>query len=72
VKVVTIRCDRCGETIDVGRALVAIVAGPTPPTWPTDPETGRPACPDALTGWLRDTVTPGNLPAARCKGAANE
>jgi hypothetical protein len=60
VKLVTIYCDRCGGEADAGRTLVVIHAGPTPPTWPTDPENGRPTldlygpCLDGSSVRLRD------------------
>jgi hypothetical protein len=65
MRAVVYTCDRCGTTIDTGRALVVIGAGPMPPGWPANPENGRPTldlCPEcmyALTVWLR------NRPAAR-------
>jgi hypothetical protein len=61
MKAVAIRCDRCGAEIDAGRALSAVQAGATPPAWPMDPHTGRPAldlcsaCLDGLDLWLRRT-----------------
>ena len=53
------RCDRCGRLIESGRAVVALEAGPRPPSWPTRLASGRPAidlcgpCLDELTSWLR-------------------
>jgi hypothetical protein len=58
MRTTTYTCDRCGVTIDDGRALVVIQAGPIPPAWSTDPETGRPGvdlcstCLDSLASWL--------------------
>jgi hypothetical protein len=63
-------CDRCGETIEAGRALVVVQAGNAPPSWPTDPESGRPSadlCPGCLadlTGWLATPRPSG--PSAPC------
>jgi hypothetical protein len=56
---ITYACDRCGSAIDSGRSVIAIQAGAAPPSWSTDPETGRAAidlcgpCMDGLAGGLR-------------------
>ena len=58
---VIIHCDRCGERIDRSRARLSLECGTTPPTWPTNSASGRPAldlcgpCLDGLAGWLRRT-----------------
>ena len=51
-------CDRCTLSIAVGRSVLTLEAGPTPPTWPSHPETGRPsldlcaACMADLNTWI--------------------
>jgi hypothetical protein len=59
MRVCIVTCNRCRRTIDAERTALVAHAGPTPPTWPVDSQTGRPTldlCPACLAGlddWLR-------------------
>jgi hypothetical protein len=60
-----LECDRCGRSIESGRAAVTIEAGTNPTSWPISLALGRPiidlcfASLDTLAGWLCQPETPG-------------
>ena len=62
MRTITYSCDRCLQPIAVGRTMVIVEAGSTPATWPSHPETGRPAldlctrCMTDLTKWIDSPI----------------
>ena len=58
MRTTTYTCDRCSLSITVGRTVLTVEAGSTPPSWPTRTESGRPTldlcheCMDDLNTWI--------------------
>ena len=65
----TISCDRCHATIEVGRAVLTLEAGPALP-WAPHPRSGRPAldlcgrCLGELLEWMSAPAEGAGLKAA--------